>query len=147
MLRQMPKFLRKKKVSRKKYQKTKELFQVNILTSNLLPIIISICALCALLLVLILVIILKRRQPKIKVNEEFINNLVEALGGRGNILDAKTINGRLHFEVENLEIVSLDTLKTLSTAGVFITNQTIKMLFSYDSASICKTVLALPKSE
>ncbi|MDE7095817.1 MAG: hypothetical protein K2O23_04940 [Anaeroplasmataceae bacterium] len=118
-----------------------------ILTSNLLPIIISICAFCGSLFVLLLVILLKRKHPKIKVNEEFINNLVEALGGRGNILDAKTINGRLHFEVEDLEIVAFDTLKTLSTAGVFITNQTIKMLFSYDSATICKTVLALPKSE
>ncbi|MDE7213279.1 MAG: hypothetical protein K2N42_01730 [Anaeroplasmataceae bacterium] len=119
--------------------------------TNYTPLIIGICCAAAVLIIaiiLLVVFLLKRKKhPRIKINTEFINNLVEALGGRGNILDAKTINGRLHFEVEDLEIVALDALKALSTAGVFITNQTIKMLFNYDSASICKTVLALPKSE
>ncbi|MCM1131363.1 MAG: hypothetical protein NC310_06165 [Roseburia sp.] len=115
--------------------------------ATILPIIISMCASCALLIVLILVILLKKKQPKIKVNEEFIEHLVEALGKRNNIIDVKTINGRVHFEVEDLELVDLEELKKQSTAGVFITNQTIKMLFSYDSEAICTSILALPKEE
>ena len=115
--------------------------------ATLLPIIISICVVCVALMAFIIVILLKKKQPKIKVNEEFIEHLVEALGKRNNIIDVKTINGRVHFEVEDLEIVDLEELKKQSTAGVFITNQTIKMLFSYDSEAICSSVLALPKNE
>ncbi|MDE6656390.1 MAG: hypothetical protein K2J85_05300 [Anaeroplasmataceae bacterium] len=115
--------------------------------ATVLPIIISICTICVVLMCFILVILLKKKQPKIKVNEEFISHLVEALGKRNNIIDVKTINGRVHFEVEDLDVVDLEELKKQSTAGVFITNQTIKMLFNYDSEAICTSVLALPKNE
>ncbi|MDE7264408.1 MAG: hypothetical protein K2N64_07085 [Anaeroplasmataceae bacterium] len=111
------------------------------LTNYLIPIIISVCALCALLFVLLFIIILKKKKPTIKVDEEFIRTLSNALGTRENITNVKMINGRLHFEVKDLEIVQLEELKKLSTAGVFITNQTIKMLFSYDSEAICKALL------
>lgn len=107
-----------------------------ILANNLLPIIITIICCVILVLGIILFIIFKNKKPKIKVNDEFINNLENALGKKENINNIKMINGRLHFEVNDLDIVDLDELKKLSTAGVFISNQTIKMLFSYDSKAI-----------
>lgn len=118
---------------------------------NNLALIISLCVLGGLLIwSLLIVIILKSRHkkhPRVKVNEEFINELVQALGQRKNIVSVSTVNGRIHFNVEDLELVNLDTLKKLSTAGVFITNTTVKMLFTYDSESICKAVMALPRVE
>ncbi len=118
----------------KKIKKQGEVFMI--LTNNLLPIIITIICLIVLILAFILFIILKNKKPKVKVNDEFINNLEKALGKKENINNIKMINGRLHFEVNDLDIVDLDELKKLSTAGVFITNQTIKMLFSYNSKAI-----------
>lgn len=118
---------------------------------NNLPLIISLCVLgVVLLLAILIVFIIKARHqkhPHVKVNEEFINELVLALGQRKNIVSVSTVNGRIHFNVEDLELVDLDTLKKLSTAGVFITNTTIKMLFTYDSELICKAVMALPRVE
>ncbi len=106
-----------------------------ILSINLLPIIIIICFII-LTLGIIFFIVFKKKKNKIKINDDFINNLSNALGKKENINNIKMINGRLHFEVNDLDIVDLDELKKLSTTGVFITNQTIKILFSYDSKAI-----------
>lgn len=110
------------------------------LTNNLLPIIIGICGICVVAFLIVLIILLKRKSRKGKVDDAFIQTLLTALGGQGNILNVKMINGRLHVEVTDLEIVKFEELKKLSTAGVFITNQTIKMLFSYDNAAICRAL-------
>lgn len=114
-----------------------------ILTFDLLPLIIGISCFVILLLVVLGIFLVKRKKsPKIKVNEGFIETLLNALGGKENIVDAKTINGRLHVDVSDLDLLHQEELKGLSTAGVFITNQTVKMLFSYDSQTICKALLA-----
>lgn len=105
-----------------------------------IPILIGVFGLLSCLFLLIFVVIIKKKKPKIKVNEEFINQLTQALGSKENILNVKMINGRIHFEMNDLENVDFEKLKQLSTAGVFVTNQTIKMLFSYDSEAICKAL-------
>lgn len=69
-----------------------------------------------------------------------MQQLLTALGSIDNVIDAKTMNGRVILEVEDIEKVTFDTLKELSTKGVFITNQTIKMLFPYDSETISKEI-------
>lgn len=114
-----------------------------------LPLIISLSALVFLFLVAVFVTLVvqkKKKHPRVKVNEAFITELVSALGNKENITSVTTVNGRIHFTVENLDLVALDTLKKLSTAGVFITNTTIKMLFTYDSDAICKSVLDMKRS-
>lgn len=82
----------------------------------------------------------KKKKKNPKIDEDFINHLVSCLGEKDNIISAQFTNGRVNFELEDIEKAKLDDLKALSTAGVFITNSTIKMLFSYDSEAICKAV-------
>lgn len=117
---------------------------INAIDFNWIWIVVPVCvAILILAVVLILVFVLrKKKHPRVKVNQEFICEIIDALGSRKNILNASTINGRIHFEVENLELLNQAKLKELSTTGVFITNQSVKMLFSYDSELICKEVLA-----
>ncbi|MDE7162021.1 MAG: hypothetical protein K2N65_04595 [Anaeroplasmataceae bacterium] len=119
--------------------------------SSNLALIIALCTLVGVLLITVFVVLVvklkKKKHPRVKVNEEFISSLVQALGNRNNIQAVSTVNGRIHFEVEDLDCVDLDTLKKLSTAGVFITNSTIKMLFTYDSEAICTAVQSLPRGE
>ena len=109
---------------------------------NMTPLIVISCiAIVVLILCVVgLVVFLKRRTPKIRINQEFMQQLLTALGSIDNVIDAKTMNGRVILEVEDIEKVTFDTLKELSTKGVFITNQTIKMLFPYDSETISKEI-------
>lgn len=120
-------------------------------SNNNLALIISLCVLGGSLLFSLLIILIvklkNKKHSRIKVDEDFINELVTALGQRKNIVSVSTVNGRIHFTVEELELVQLEALKKLSTAGVFITNTTIKMLFTMDSETICKAVMDLPRTE
>lgn len=86
----------------------------------------------------ICVLIKKKKQPRIKVDEEFINNIIAFLGGIKNLASTSVDNGRLKLEVSDLEVVDLNGLKTLSTAGVFVTGNIIKVLFKLDSNTIKK---------
>ena len=85
-----------------------------------------------------LVFILKNKKPKIKVDEAFIDKLLDLFGGSGNISSVKVDNGRLKIEVKDLEPVKLDGLKEVSEAGVFVTGNIIKILFKLDSLTIKK---------
>lgn len=112
-----------------------------------LPVMICSMICSLILLILCISLIVKKKNKRIKVDETFISSLVSALGGKRNILAVKNINGRVNFELEDAEQANLETLKQLSTAGVFITNQTIKLLFSYDSDLICQSIQARTKGE
>ena len=79
----------------------------------------------------------KRNKPvTIKIDEEFINNLILYLGGLENITSLTSDNGRVKFTVNSLDQVNGDGLKSLSTNGVFITGNNVKLLFKYDSLDV-----------
>lgn len=88
----------------------------------------------------ILLFVLKSKKKNVRVDDVFITNLLESLGGIENIQAVNVDNGRLKFQVYDLEIVLLEELKKLSTAGVFVTGKSIKMLFQYDSYTIQKAI-------
>ena len=67
---------------------------------------------------------------------EFINNLIDLLGGIKNIEDVKVDNGRLKLAVLDLEKVNLNGIKEIATSGVFVTGNNIKTLFKLDSQLI-----------
>lgn len=93
----------------------------------------------ALIIGVILFIILKNKKPKtakIKVDEEFMTNLISSYGGAKNILKCEVDNGRLKVTVEDLDAVSLPNLKEQSQAGVFVTGNVIKTLYKFDSKLI-----------
>ncbi len=119
--------------------------------NNIAIIAISIsCVILLCVLIIILLVVLKhtkKKRPKIKVDEVFINNLMLALGSKANIALVATENGRTKFTLKDLDKANLEALKKLSNAGVFVTGNIVKMLFSYDSDLICQTVKHIIKED
>lgn len=113
----------------------------NFLEIEMFPLLwgVGILALVAIVLVVIL-IINKKPKSKIKVDDEFINNIIEYYGGKDNIGAISVDNARLKVEVKDLDIVNLEQLKANSEAGVFITGNIIKTLFKFDSKLIKSSI-------
>lgn len=105
-----------------------------------IPLIIGVCgaAVIAIVVVAIVIGILKGKKGKIKVDEEFMEQLFQALGGKDNIKGYSVENARVKFELLDLKVADLDSLKTLSPKGVFVTNNHVKTLFKYESQIIVK---------
>ncbi len=82
----------------------------------------------------------KNNTPKIKVDDEFITNLIGLYGGNSNISSVVVDNGRLNITVNDLENVNLNGLKEIATNGVFVTGSTVKTLFRLDSELIKKAI-------
>ena len=70
------------------------------------------------------------------IDDEFINNLIHLLGEKDNINDVTVDNGRLKFNVVDLDKVDLNGIKAIATSGVFVTGNIIKTLFKLDSQVI-----------
>jgi phosphotransferase system IIB component len=107
-----------------------------------LALVISLGALLVLAIIFIIIVSKKRKgKPKhIKVDDEFINNLLELLGTKDNIEEVSVDNGRLKFKVADLEPVNLEGIKSIATSGVFVTGNIIKTLFKLDSQTIKKAI-------
>ena len=73
---------------------------------------------------------------RVVVDEEFITTMLHGLGELNNINGVSVDNGRVKFSVKDLELLVTDELKALSTSGVFITGNNVKLLFKYDSNTI-----------
>ncbi len=103
------------------------------------PHIVVIClvVLVILLLILALFLIKKKRKPKgVKVNNEFIDLLVENYGGINNITNVEIENSRLKITVDDLDLVKLDNLKEQAESGIFVTGNTVKTLYKLSSEQI-----------
>ena len=70
------------------------------------------------------------------IDEEFMSDLIRGLGDITNIECVNIDNGRLKFKILDLDILDAELLKKLSTSGVFITGNNVKLLFKYDSDAI-----------
>lgn len=73
---------------------------------------------------------------RVVVDEEFISSMLHGLGELNNINSVSVDNGRVKFSVKDLELLVADELKALSSSGVFITGNNVKLLFKYDSNTI-----------
>ncbi len=111
----------------------KMLYELN--TSLLFAIIALIALVVALVIILILT---KKGKSKLVVDEQLISNLVSFLGGKENIVKYSNENARVKFEVKEINKVDLESLKTISKSGVFVTGNIVKTLFKYDSAVVIK---------
>ena len=94
------------------------------------------------LLCVILFVVLKNKKktPKLKIDNEFIDNIVTYLGSINNIVQVNVDNGRLKIEVSDTDCVKFEEIKALASNGIFITGNTIKILFKYDSDTIKKAL-------
>ena len=85
---------------------------------------------------LIIFVLLKKKKPKLKIDNEFINELILNYGGIENITSTQVDNGRLKITVSDLNKVDLNRVKALSNGGVFVTGNIIKTLYRLDSIII-----------
>lgn len=77
-----------------------------------------------------------KQTERVVVDEEFISSMLHGLGELNNINSVSVDNGRVKFSVKDLELLVADELKALSSSGVFITGNNVKLLFKYDSNTI-----------
>lgn len=109
---------------------------------------IIVAAIVFIVCILLLIFMLKKKKPhRIKLDQNFIQMLVTALGGIENIMDTDVENGRLKVTVSDLELTNLEEIKKMGSSGVFITKNVIKMLFSYDAVLIHKSLQQLKKDK
>ncbi len=102
---------------------------------------IIIGAVLIVIVVLFLLIFLKKKDKKgLKIDDEFISNLLSLLGEAENIIDVNVDNGRLKISVNDLDKVNLEGIKAVATSGVFVTGNIIKTLFRLDSETIKKAL-------
>lgn len=85
-------------------------------------------------------LIVKKKNSKSIVNEPFIAALKLSLGGIDNVEKTEVEQGRLRITVNDLDLVKLEDLKVLTETGVFVTGNTIKVLFKEDSELVKKAL-------
>lgn len=93
-----------------------------------------------LLIVLVKVIktVKKHKKPKLKIDENYIAELINLFGGKTNIDSIDVDGNKLKVEAKDLELVNLEGIKEKANSGVFVVNNTIKTLFMYDSETLRK---------
>lgn len=107
-----------------------------LISNTAIGLIIGCSILLVAIIVLALVLILKNKTKGIKIDEEFMNQLISSLGAKENIKSYSVENSRVKFELLDVSKANLDSLKELSSKGVFVTNNTVKTLFKYESKQI-----------
>ena len=78
----------------------------------------------------------------IKVDQKFVDELVEYYGGISNIKSVGVENARLTIEVNDLDIVNLDKIRENSNGGVFVKFNVIKTLYKTDSSALRHLILS-----
>jgi len=93
------------------------------------------------LLIALLIFLKKCKNSKIKIDDEYIDELLMAFGGKENIKGVKTENGgRVAIEVNDLDLLDNEKIKSLATSGVFITGNVVKTLYREDSQLVTKAM-------
>lgn len=113
-----------------------EVIKLYLISNTAMGLIIGCSILLVAIIVLALVLILKNKTKGIKIDEEFMNQLISSLGAKENIKSYSVENSRVKFELLDVSKANLDSLKELSSKGVFVTNNTVKTLFKYESKQI-----------
>ena len=115
----------------------------NLLIQDIFKDNIVIIAICIALLILLIIglFFVKKSKSKndkevYKVDAAFIDRVLKSLGTINNIKKISIDNRRLAFDLINTTSADFTDLKVLSKTGVFVTKNTVKVLFKYDSDKI-----------
>ena len=82
----------------------------------------------------------KKALEQVIVDDLFINTLLLGLGGKDNIKTLSIDNGRVKFNLLDLDLLNQEAIKEVSNSGAFITGNNVKLLFKYDSELIVETL-------
>lgn len=97
---------------------------------------VSIFILIITILVAILLKKKKKKEPSLGIDSDYVAKIMDLLGGNDNVTDIDVIDTKLKISVKNLKAVNLEGLKELTLSGIFVTGNTIKILFKYESQAL-----------
>lgn len=80
----------------------------------------------------------KKKKKRIVVDEELISNFINYLGEKENIVNYTIDGSRVKIEVKNVDLCNLEEIKSISSAGVFVTGNFVKASFKYSASDIIK---------
>lgn len=111
-----------------------------LLNSYAISLIVAIAVILVIALAISIILGVKKNKGHVKVDQEFVANIISYLGNKENISSVAVDNARLKVLVNNLDLVNTAELHKLSEKGVFITGNNVKMMFKYDSVTIKKEI-------
>lgn len=106
---------------------------------QLIILIVVITAILFLILFGLIFFLLKKKKPKkseIEIDQAYVESIVHHLGEKDNILEIIVDETKLKIKVKDLKKVDLNGLKEMTEGGVFVTSNTIKILFKYESKAL-----------
>ena len=84
---------------------------------------------------------LYRKKRFVKTRREDNLKLVEALGGRENILQASATGSRLSVTLKNYDAVQEENLKALGVSSIIRMSQKITLVIGEEAEKICALIL------
>lgn len=115
------------------------------LINKLTLILIIVIAVILLLVVGFILFKVLHKEHGQKIDDEFMTSMLNSLGGIDNIKSFSVENARVKFELEDVKLADFDSLKELSPKGVFVSNNSVKTLFKYESNDIVKNLNKIKK--
>lgn len=99
---------------------------------------IIICSVLVVFLIILLILkkAKKKKNKSIDIDQSFVENIIDNLGGKENIISIDVVETKLKITSKDLKKVNLDNLKALTSYGVFVSGNTIKILFKFDSKAL-----------
>lgn len=94
-------------------------------------------AILAILLMTILIMMIKRSKKHVEepIQEDYLDQLVLALGGKNNIIKAMKEHQRLKVTVENIKLLNQNILKELELAA-FLKGKEVTLLVKHQSEKV-----------
>lgn len=114
---------------------------VEFFKDNILWFALGLCILGIIICIISVKLVKKHKlhkKPKLKIDEDYITDLINLFGGSDNINTIDVDGNKLKVDVIDLNNCNLDGIKQKANSGVFVVNNTIKTLFMYDSETLRK---------
>ncbi|MFA5036820.1 MAG: hypothetical protein WC479_06560 [Candidatus Izemoplasmatales bacterium] len=89
----------------------------------------------------------RRRIMDKPLDTEIITGFIRNLGGIANIQQASQDGARLKFNVIDIEKCNLDAIRDLGALGIFVTGNTIKLMYPGNAMSVIDGINRIHKEE
>ncbi|HBF68088.1 MAG TPA: hypothetical protein DDW20_02050 [Firmicutes bacterium] len=113
-----------------------------ILKNYILPISIAVAALIFIsVLILFIVVMVKNKKNKVIKSPLPDNQILEALGGKDNVINATLIGSRLNLVLKNYDVVNENQLNNLGVDSVIKMSNKIILVSKDDLNSVYKQII------
>lgn len=86
-------------------------------------------------------IVLMKPRKKAEVDtSDFIEQIVDNLGGLDNIILASVEGSRVKFQIREIESANLEAFRAIGATGVFISGTNVKMVLPFDAKDLVNKI-------